>query len=104
MSQFLREALHLVHVALTFIGGGGVLAFIGWLYKRRQENFEEKVLLWRTAAASMAVPSFHLVDSCRCIRFSKEHFGTGVDPVILPRNRRVTKWGAFSVSRVSRVM
>ena len=58
MSQFLREALHVVQVALTFIGGGTVLGFIGWLYKRRQENFEDKVLLmfqssqnqmWRTA-------------------------------------------------------
>lgn len=45
MSQFLREALHVVHVALTFIGGGAVLGFFGWLYKRRQENFEDKVLV-----------------------------------------------------------
>jgi hypothetical protein len=44
MSQFLREVLHVVHVALTFIGGGTVLVIIGWLYKRRQENFEDKVL------------------------------------------------------------
>jgi hypothetical protein len=45
MSHFLGEALHMVHVALTFIGSGAVLAFVGWLYKRRQENFEDKVLL-----------------------------------------------------------
>jgi hypothetical protein len=45
MSQFLREVLHAVQVALTFIGGGTVLGFIGWLYKRRQENFEDKVLV-----------------------------------------------------------
>src|SRR5580658_7305508 len=59
MSQFVREALHVVNVALTFIGGGTVLAFIGWLYKRRQEDFEDQVLLifqnsqhqtWHTSA------------------------------------------------------
>ncbi len=58
MNQFLREVLHAAQVILTFIGGGAVLAFIGWLYKRRQDNFEDKVLvmfqnsqnqLWRTA-------------------------------------------------------
>lgn len=58
MNAYLREVFHVVHVALTFIGGGTVLGFIGWLYKRRQENFEDKVLLmferdpnqqWRTA-------------------------------------------------------
>ncbi len=45
MNQFLREGLHVAHVALTFIGGGALLALIGWFYKRRQENFEDKVLL-----------------------------------------------------------
>src|SRR5258708_28000106 len=58
MRQFLPEAFHVVHVALTFIGGGSVLGFIGRLHRRRQENFEDKVLvmfvnsqnqLWRTA-------------------------------------------------------
>ncbi len=58
MSPVTREVLHVIHVALTFIGGGTVLGFIGWLYKRRQENFEDKVLgmfandqnqQWRTA-------------------------------------------------------
>ena len=55
---YLREIFHVIQVALTFIGGGAVLGFIGWLYKRRQENFEDKVLTmfandpnkqWRTA-------------------------------------------------------
>jgi hypothetical protein len=45
MNQFLREALHVVQVALTFIGGGTVLGFIGWLYERRRDNFEDRVLV-----------------------------------------------------------
>jgi len=44
MSPLLREVLHVVQTTLTFIGGGTVLGFIGWLYRKRQENFEEKVL------------------------------------------------------------
>ena len=44
MSPFLQEALHVVRTVLAFIGGSAVLGFIGWLYKRRQENFEDKVL------------------------------------------------------------
>jgi hypothetical protein len=44
MSPFLREVLHVVQIVLTFIGGSAVLGFFGWLFKRRQENFEDKVL------------------------------------------------------------
>jgi hypothetical protein len=44
MSPFLQEALHVVRTVLAFIGGSAVLGFVGWLYKRRQENFEDKVL------------------------------------------------------------
>jgi hypothetical protein len=56
--KYLHEIYNAVRTVLTFIGVGTVLAFIGWLYKRRQENFEDKVLLmferdphqqWRTA-------------------------------------------------------
>ena len=58
MMRYLLEILHGIQIALTFIGGSTVLAFIVWLYKRRQENFEDKVLgmfandanqQWRTA-------------------------------------------------------
>jgi hypothetical protein len=53
----LRLFIHVMRIALTFIGGSTVIGFLGWLYKRRQENFEDKVLemladgqqLWRTA-------------------------------------------------------
>ncbi len=58
MSPLIRQVFHVIHVVLTFIGGTAVLGFIGWLYKRRQENFEDRVLgmfahdesqQWRTA-------------------------------------------------------
>jgi hypothetical protein len=45
MNPHLRDFLHAVQVTLTFIGGGTVIGFIGWLFKRRQENFEDKVLM-----------------------------------------------------------
>jgi hypothetical protein len=53
----LQELIHVIRVTLTFIGGSTVIGFLGWLYKRRQENFEDKVLEmfaerqqpWRTA-------------------------------------------------------
>ncbi len=53
----LHELIYFLHTALTFIGGSAVIAFLGWIYKRRQETFDDKVLEmfadgqqpWRTA-------------------------------------------------------
>jgi hypothetical protein len=51
--------VHAGQSVLTFIGGGAVLGFIGWLYTRKQESFEDSILLmlqtvkydtWRSAA------------------------------------------------------
>jgi hypothetical protein len=44
MIQYLYEIWHGIRVVLTFIGGGTVVAFFVWMYKRRQENFEDTVL------------------------------------------------------------
>jgi hypothetical protein len=58
MSPSLSEALNIVRIVLQFIGGTTVIGFFGWWYKRRQEKFEDRVLLmfeadrnqqWRTA-------------------------------------------------------
>ena len=46
----------------------------------------------------------YLVGSCTYTRFLKKYFGTGADPVMLPRNRRVTELGPFGVFSVSSVM
>ena len=40
----LPELFHAIRVVLTYIGGSAVVGFIVWLYKRRQESFEDKVL------------------------------------------------------------
>ena len=45
MGPFLSEFVKVMRVVLQFIGGTTVIGFLGWLYKRRQENFEDSVLL-----------------------------------------------------------
>jgi hypothetical protein len=45
MRPSLGEAFNVVRVVLQFIGGTTVIGFFGWLYKRRQEKFEDRVLL-----------------------------------------------------------
>ena len=44
MTIHFREAYHLVEVTLQIIGIGTVLKGIAWLYKRKQENLENRVL------------------------------------------------------------
>jgi hypothetical protein len=39
MGLFLGEFVKVMRVVLQFIGGTTVIGFLGWLYKRRQENF-----------------------------------------------------------------
>jgi hypothetical protein len=58
MNLHWREVLHALQAILTFIGGGAVLGFIAWAFKRGREKLEDSVLLmfqndpdqrWRTA-------------------------------------------------------
>jgi hypothetical protein len=45
MSSRLSEVFNIVRIVLQFIGGTTVIGFFGWWYKRRQEKFEDRVLI-----------------------------------------------------------